>query len=148
MELVLVRDYFSKGTNGTLWLQQQQLCFTIERPWKNNEQNRSCIPEGKYPLKKRYSQRFGWHVLIDKVLNRSLILIHPANYALKELNGCIAPVTSLTGEGIGSYSKKAFEKLRSIVFSCFERGEEVNLIIKSKKDEYTRTYSETHLKNI
>jgi hypothetical protein len=70
-------------------------------PWKNNETRVSCIPEGKYFIKKRYSQKFQWHLEIENVQNRSLILFHPANNALQELNGCIAPVTKLSGPGLG-----------------------------------------------
>ena len=131
MELILFRAYHPTGTNGTLWLQHRRVCFTIERAWENNLRNRSCIPEGTYPLSKRFSSRYGWHLLIEEVRDRSLILIHPANYALKELQGCIAPVTSLAGVGIGNSSKKAFEQLKSIVYAALQRGESVNLTIKS-----------------
>ena len=130
MYLVLKRKYLPDGTNGQLWLQQQLICMTIELPWKNNLKRKSCIPEGKYPLKKRFSKRFGWHVWIDLVPNRSLILFHPANDALKELNGCIAPVTSLQGEGKGIDSRKAFERLKTIVYEYLQRGEQVFLHIK------------------
>lgn len=131
MELHLHREYFPSGTNGRLWVQQQLICCTIELPWLSNRRGESCIPEGTYLLGKRFSKRFGWHLLVNEVKDRSLILIHPANSALRELRGCIAPVTSLTGEGLGQYSKKAFEKLKSLVFPCMDRGEEVRLIIKS-----------------
>ena len=70
MDLILKRMYLPQGTNGQLWLQQQLICMTIELPWKNNLKRKSCIPEGKYPLKKRFSERFGWHVWIDLVPNR------------------------------------------------------------------------------
>ena len=130
MDLILKRMYLPQGTNGQLWLQQQLICMTIELPWKNNLKRKSCIPEGKYPLKKRFSERFGWHVWIDLVPNRSLILFHPANDALKELNGCIAPVTSLLGEGKGIDSRKAFERLKTIVYDYLQRGEQVFLHIK------------------
>jgi C4-dicarboxylate transporter len=49
-----------------------------------------------------------------------LILIHPANNAKKELKGCIAPVTSLTGIGTGSASRFAFEKLIAKIFSAMK----------------------------
>ena len=132
MDLVLKRKYLPDGTNGQLWLQQQLICMTIELPWKNNLKRKSCIPEGKYPLKKRFSERFGWHVWIDLVPNRSLILFHPANDALKELNGCIAPVTSLLGEGKGIDSRKAFERLKTIVYDYLQRGEQVFLHIQKQ----------------
>ncbi|MBO6211453.1 MAG: hypothetical protein J6O47_00880 [Algoriella sp.] len=132
MDLILKRMYLPQGTNGQLWLQQQLICMTIELPWKNNLKRKSCIPEGKYPLKKRFSERFGWHVWIDLVPNRSLILFHPANDALKELNGCIAPVTSLLGEGKGIDSRKAFERLKTIVYDYLQRGEQVFLHIQKQ----------------
>ena len=105
----------------------------IERPWLENRRNVSCIPEGKYPLKRRYSKRYGWHYLVDEVKNRSLILIHPANNALQELQGCLAPVTSLSGEGLGLYSRKAFQDLKKCLDSVFARGEPVYLIIEKEK---------------
>ncbi|VDH17455.1 Uncharacterised protein [Algoriella xinjiangensis] len=132
MDLILKRMYLPEGTNGQIWLQQQLICMTIELPWKNNLKCKSCIPEGKYPLKKRFSERFGWHVWIDLVPNRSLILFHPANDALKELNGCIAPVTSLLGEGKGIDSRKAFERLKKIVYAYLQRGEQVFLHIQKQ----------------
>ncbi|WP_322348418.1 DUF5675 family protein [Marivirga arenosa] len=42
---------------------------------------------------------------------RSWILIHPANDALTELQGCIAPVMKLSGIGKGIHSRKAMDKL-------------------------------------
>jgi hypothetical protein len=60
-----------------------------------------------------------------------LILIHPANDAKKELLGCIAPVTFRTGIANGSLSRKALEKLKTLVFPVLERHEEVKLIIKT-----------------
>ena len=91
----------------------------------------SCIPEGNYRLKKRYSQKFKWHIAVENVTNRSLILFHPANNALEELNGCIAPVVSLSGPGIGLQSKKALEALKLIVYASLDKLESVELIIKS-----------------
>jgi hypothetical protein len=68
------------------------------------------------------------------VPGRDLILIHPANDAKKELLGCIAPVTKHTGIGKGSFSRKALEKLKTIVYAVFDRNEEVKISIQSKKE--------------
>lgn len=132
MDLVLKRKYLPDGTNGKIWLQQQLICMTIELPWNDNLKRKSCIPEGRYSLKRRFSERFGWHILIDLVPNRSLILFHPANHAQKELNGCIAPVTSLIGEGKGNDSRKAFERLKKVVYAYLQRGEDVFLHIQKQ----------------
>src|SRR6476660_3545962 len=99
MELHLTRTYYANGTNGMLFHHSNFICFTIELPWLNNEPMHSCIPEGRYQLFIRYSQKFQTHFLLGDVPGRSLVLIHPANDAVKELKGCIAPVMSLAGPG-------------------------------------------------
>jgi len=68
---------------------------------------------------------------IVDVPNRKFILFHPANNALKELQGCIAPVTKLSGPGLGLLSRKAFEKLKSIVYKALDNQESVTLIVQS-----------------
>ena len=63
---------------------------SLERGWRNNERNVSCVPPGTYPLKLDYSPRFRkklWE-LYD-VPGRSECKFHAANY-WHQLNGCIA----------------------------------------------------------
>ena len=115
MELELIRTYFPNGTNGLIRLAQDDkkgiICNTIELPWIDNKHRVSCIPEGRYELTKRYSLRFGWHLLVNKVVDRSYILIHAFNDALKESKGCIAPVSICSGEGRGSNARLSLKKL-------------------------------------
>jgi len=129
MLLWLTRTYFPDGTNGKLLCEGKLICNTIELPWRNNEKRVSCIPEGKYFIRKRYSSKFLWHLEVMDVNNRSYILFHPANNALRELNGCIAPVTKLSGPGLGFMSRKAFEKLKRMVYLALENNERVELIV-------------------
>lgn len=131
MVLILKRNYFPDGTNGKLECEGKTICNTIELPWKNNERKVSCVPEGKYFLEKRYSAKFKWHIEVKNVANRSDILFHPANNAMQELNGCIAPVTKLSGAGLGLMSRKAFTALKNVVFKALEKNEKVVLIIQS-----------------
>ncbi|MET0760031.1 MAG: DUF5675 family protein [Flavobacterium sp.] len=131
MVLILSRTYFPDGTNGKLDHEGQFLCCTIELPWAANEKSVSCIPEGRYLLKKRYSRKFQWHIEVADVKTRSFILVHPANNALKELNGCIASVTKLSGPGLGLQSQQAFAKLKNLVYKALERNETVLLIVQS-----------------
>lgn len=129
--MILTRTYFPEGTNGILVSKDKIICKTIELPWKDNLCQVSCIPEGEYFLEKRYSSRFGWHLEIMNVPNRSLVLFHPANNALKELQGCIAPVSQLSGSGLGLQSKKAFIKLKKLVYRQLEAKESVLLLVQS-----------------
>ena len=119
------------GTNGIIFNGAQHVCRTIELPWRNNQPQVSCIPEGRYALKGRYSSKYGNHLILHGVKGRSYILIHPANNALKELKGCIAPVTEHTGPGKGSQSRVAMIKLRQLCQEFFDEAEEVFLTIRS-----------------
>ena len=131
MVLILKRNYFPDGTNGKLECEGKLICNTIELPWKKNERRVSCVPEGKYFLRKRYSKKYQWHIEVLNVKDRSGILFHPANNAMKELNGCIAPVTKISGAGLGLMSRKACKALKALVYKAFEKNEKVVLIIQS-----------------
>jgi hypothetical protein len=131
MVLVLNRTYFPEGTQGTIEWNGTLVCHAIELPWLDNQQRVSCIPEGEYVLRKRFSPKFQWHLHLRNVPGRDLILIHPANDAKRELLGCIASVTKHTGIGKGSLSRKAMEKLKALVYEAMDRNEEVKLIVQS-----------------
>lgn len=132
MELELLREYFSVGTNGTLTCNGIAICATIELPWKNNSARISCIPEGRYPLIKRYSPKFKNHYLLENVPDRQYILIHPANNALIELKGCIAPVSIITGIGQGSLSVKAMQAIHSHLSTALGSDEKIFITLKKK----------------
>ena len=131
MILELTRKYFPDGTNGKITCDGKFICYAIELPWKQNERRISCIPEGEYFLRKRFSRKFAWHLELVAVKNRSLILMHPANNALQELNGCIAPVMKLSEPGLGLQSRKAFAKLKSLVYGALDSAEKVKIIVQS-----------------
>lgn len=131
MVLILSRIYYPNGTNGTLKYDGKLICNTIELPWKDNAPKISCIPEGEYFITKRYSKKYRWHLEVMQVANRSFILFHPANYAVKQLKGCIAPVTTLSAPGIGHMSIKSFIKLKNLVFPVLNNNQNVLLIIQS-----------------
>jgi hypothetical protein len=131
MELKLVRTYFPKGTNGILYDGAKKICNTIELPWRNNQRQVSCIPEGRYELKMRLTPRFGAHFWLQNVPGRSMILLHAFNDALKESKGCIAPVSRITGEGQGTFSRVTLEELVKMVYPELEKRKPVFLTIQS-----------------
>jgi len=102
--LVLQRFAYSpQGTFGRLTVDGRPFsCFTVERAWADNAPNQSCIPEGRYPLRKRPSLAVtrssggefveGWEV--TGVPGRSLIMLHPGN-TQRDVEGCIAPGDAL-----------------------------------------------------
>ncbi len=132
MELLLQRMYKTGlPTNGNLFYKDRLICHTIELPWLNNEHNISCIPEGRYQLNKCFSEKFGWHFTVRDVTNRKFIAIHPANDALKELRGCIAPVSDLLRAGIGTDSRHAMQLLTDLAFAEIKKGNTVYVTITS-----------------
>jgi hypothetical protein len=135
MELELIRTYNPEGTNGHILCKGRLVVYTIELPWKNNRTRVSCIPEGNYELIKRWSLKFGRHLQVLHVPGRELILMHPANEALRELKGCIAPVLLLTGAGRGIHSRTALKTLMGLVGGALDRHESVFITIKSKPYE-------------
>ena len=135
MELTLVRSYYPLGTNGELYLDGRLLCYTIELPWIDNIKEVSCIPEGRYQLVKMYTKKFGMHYMVSNVPGRSDIFIHPANYAMRELEGCIAPVSKLLAHGLGEDSRKAFKKLMDSTQTEAD-SKPIFITIKSKDYEY------------
>ena len=137
MELELIRTYYLSGTNGKILSQGSLITYTIELPWKDNLAQVSCIPEGRYELVKRWSPKFNRHLRVKEVPQRKDILIHPANDALQELKGCIAPVCVLTGAGKGIRSGLAMETLVALVYHALDRHDQVFIIIKSKPYEST-----------
>mgnify|MGYP006915404723 CR=1 FL=1 len=129
MVLFLTRTYFPDGTNGKLECDGKLICYTIELPWRKNETKVSCVPEGNYFIRKRYSAKYKWHLELVDVPKRKFILFHSANNAKKELNGCIATVTKLSGPGLGLLSRKAFRKLKTIVYQALDNKESVEILI-------------------
>ena len=138
MELELIRTYFPNGTNGEFFFNGNRVCSSIELAWKNNQNRISCIPEGRYELKKRYTAERGWHLILENVPGRQLILIHAANDANTELQGCIAPVSILTAEGKGSQSRNALAKINAIVFLVLDKKKQFFLTIKSNSHDVSR----------
>jgi hypothetical protein len=131
MELKLIRIYGQMGTNGYLIHEREVVCKTIELPWRQNKPSVSCIPEGEYIIRKRKSARFGPHLEVKDVPNRRYILFHPAKVAWKELRGCIAPVTELTGDGMGIRSRVAMLKLMDLVTPILDSGQLLTLKIQT-----------------
>lgn len=111
-------------TLGILTMPSGKIYNTLELAWKNNASKISCIPKGKYKVRKRTSAKYGEHFHILNVPNRSFILIHHGNYAgslnpktkKSDILGCIlvgCGLKDLNNDGIldVTNSKKAMAEL-------------------------------------
>lgn len=118
MLVVLKRVYSdAKFTRGILLLGKQPLCHTLEPPWRENEKNLSCIPEGSYTVIKTVSPRFGDCFYFRDVPARSGILIHSGN-RVEHTRGCILVGLDADGENV-LHSRLAMNRLFSKLPSTF-----------------------------
>lgn len=63
-------------------------CFTLELPWKNNENNISCVPAGIYRYHRYLSPSKGKVLLLEDVPDRTYVEIHAGNFT-RDILGCI-----------------------------------------------------------
>lgn len=96
MKIVIIRDWQDENqTLGkcTVYDNNDKPVFSalsLERGWRDNQKNISCVPLGTYDCVLEYSPRFNkdlWE--LKNVPNRSECKFHSANYWY-QLNGCIA----------------------------------------------------------
>lgn len=112
--------YNDKETLGILEVGGEKL-YTLELPFKSNEQNVSCIPEGFYEFiphgwdtaKKKFPKV--WE--IEEVQGRTDILFHAGNRT-EDTEGCILlgmGIHSSNGDSYISDSRKAVNLMRSLI---------------------------------
>lgn len=90
MQLRLVRVAENNGaTKGALCFNNEPELLTLELPYRDNEPQISCIPDGRYKASLQFSQRFQRPLF--RVLNvpgRTGILFHAGN-TVDDIEGCI-----------------------------------------------------------
>lgn len=113
--------YLESGTLGKLSMGDWS-CYTIERPWKNNEPNVSCIPEGVYACQPFSGTRFKDVIQLMDVPDRTFILIHVGNFA-HDIEGCIAVGDRFVSDALepAVYNSK---KTLAALMDIFNRHEE------------------------
>lgn len=86
-----------QGTFGVLSFEGREM-RSLELPWRGNQRQLSCIPEGVYVCALIRSPKFGRIYGVLDVPGRSNVLVHSANFAGDvhlgwdtQLHGCIAP---------------------------------------------------------
>jgi hypothetical protein len=77
-----------QGTFGVLRIGQVPFALTLERPWRDNETNVSCIPPTEYICRRVHSPKFGETFEVQGVERRSHILFHKGN-TIENTKGCI-----------------------------------------------------------
>jgi hypothetical protein len=123
MQVILKREIISnRAVLGKLYLNNQEICKTLENPWLNNLPNVSCIPEGEYAVSLFSGKKYkNVYQLLD-VPKRSYILIHVGNRE-QNTQGCI-----LVGQSYGFLkqelavlnSKKTLAKIKQLLPDEFQ----------------------------
>ena len=131
IKAILTRGHSDdQGTRGLLnffWANFESpflKLHTLELPWVNNKEYRSCIPSGIYRVEMAPSLRYSYALTVKGVPDRTHILLHWGTYAgdrdsgyLTDTEGCI-----LVGFGRGNLegqkavldSRKAVEVLQTL----------------------------------
>lgn len=145
--LILERyAYAPTYTQGKLDLEgpegRQFLCWTIERPWRDNAPGDSCIPDGEGYYMAPWVRPDGRRAFIvhggtvcrlpqdvdGNPYTRCLILFHPANRP-SELQGCIAPgMGHIPGQV--TMSREAMTKLQAELKDYFAENATIPLKIR------------------
>lgn len=101
MRTVTITRYESSpdGVLGKVVTDSGLQLYSLEREWKNNEQDVSCIPSGVYKCSIVDSPHHGKVYGVHEVPNRTNVLIHSANW-IRQLQGCLA-LGNATGVVLG-----------------------------------------------
>ena len=95
MNITLTRLYSRDDcTIGVLTSPEKMLCFTMENPWRHNQKNVSCIPEGKYRCEPHAGTKHKETWIVKDVDGRSGIVFHIGNTE-SDTRGCILPGTTV-----------------------------------------------------
>lgn len=118
MTLNLIRIHSDLlSTRGVLKYGRRVLCHTLELPWRSNDKNISCIPEGSYAVIKASSPRFGECFYFRDVPARSGILIHAGN-SVADTRGCILVGLDTDDKNV-LHSRLAMDRLLSVLPETF-----------------------------
>lgn len=105
-------------------------CKTLERPWKNNQKNVSCIPVGTYTVKWTFSLRLLRYTYeIQNVPGRTGIRIHSGNY-FSDTDGCIILGTAYGDLNHDAWADILNSKVTVSSFEKFMNKKDFNLIVK------------------
>lgn len=107
--------------------------ISLERGWRFNQKNISCVPSGVYPIVLEWSPKFQkrlWE--LKKVPNRSECKFHAANFWF-QLNGCIS-----LGFELGDINKDGYHDVLSSALAMIEFHNSLKGMKKAKLTIYNK----------
>lgn len=125
--------YLDSGTLGKLTIDDWS-CYTIERPWKNNAANVSCIPEGTYACQPFSGSRFQNVIQVMDVPDRTFILIHVANFP-HDVEGCIGVGDRFVSDSLEPAVYNSKKTLANLMNAFEKNGNQMTLEVTSVRAE-------------
>lgn len=119
-----------RGTCGVL-VDGDARIVTLERPWRDNAPNVSCIPAGNYSCSRITSQKFGLTFHVENVPGRSEIIFHAGN-TISDSRGCI-----LVGCSFDNFGK-------DLIIRDSRRGMKIFLELLRNVQQFDLKVSEAH----
>lgn len=103
INITLNREIFNTScTIGTLYVDNKEICKTLELPYKNNQNDISSIPAGQYKGILRYDKDDKWRIQLSDVPGREAVQIHIGTVP-KNTTGCILVGESQDKKIIANY---------------------------------------------
>ena len=107
VEIFRLEGFSPDGTFGAVLVNGEFTCLSLELPWRDNQENLSCIHPGEYLANRIHSKRFNMDTFqLINVPGRQFIEFHIGN-TVNDTDGCIL---------LGSYIAK-FDVVRGIAAS-------------------------------
>lgn len=121
--LVIRHKMTDKETLGRMYIiddtgKAAAILCTLELPWRDNQRQISCVPEGEYEVSLSWSRKFNMNLyVLSGVPNRSGIMIHSGNHT-SQIEGCILVglnFADINADGITDVieSRKALNKVHT-----------------------------------
>jgi hypothetical protein len=118
-KITIFRQYpAAQCTSGYLAVNGNIICYTLEKPWRDNQQNVSSIPAGTYNAILRYDHNDHWRIELLDVPGRTNIQIHIGN-TVDDISGCILVGDRLNPDLCsitGGTSATAYQKLKDAFY--------------------------------
>lgn len=103
---------FAEGLIGELSVNGAFVCYTLELAWFWNQNNKSCVPPGKYHGFLRHDHKDKWRIELTGVPgHREHVQIHIGNFP-RDIKGCVVVGTSYA-PGVVFRSAQAYKKLKA-----------------------------------
>ena len=111
--------YDEAGTPGLLFVNDTRVACTLELPWKTNQVDISCIPEGIFRCEYRDSPSKGRRIHVLDIEGRDHCMFHSGNWC-RQILGCILPGLAFrpydkNEDMMVESSKPALRKLEALV---------------------------------